>query len=283
MSYYKYNFISPEPLYAKIKLELQSYFDVGVVDDLLFPLWATQALRRLSRATLPINETVLYLEDYSAILPEHFKYVREAWICTDMAPVSIRKPGGSQYMLAANLLNPNKDRCKIVCLPEQLQFIYKINEEAVYTNSVSHLLRPGNISAFNSCGEVCANRGVRGTDIQETFDIRDGRFVTNFRQGDVYLIYYAEETDANANVLIPENVRLENFVEAYIKYKIFEQIWNSVTDETFNQVTMKLQKYEADMYQAQTMAEIEIKKQTLEQKLKTMKRESSRFNRFEIR
>jgi len=279
MSYYKYEFVSTEPLYAMIKEELKSYFDTGAIDDLLFPLWTKKALGRLSRATLPIAETVLYLEDYTAVLPVGFKYVREAWACTNTAPTTIRN-AGSHYMLAANLLNPNKDRCKVVCIPEQLQFVYKINEEITYTNKLSHLLRPGNISAFNHCGDICSNRGSSSSD---TFDIREGKFVTNFRQGDVYLTYYAEESDCDGNVLIPDNLRISNFVEAYIKYKIFETLWNGVSDETFNQLDKKKQDYKADMYEAQVMADIEIKKQTLDQKVKSMKREANRLNKFNIR
>src|SRR5687768_1249418 len=92
-NYYQYKFISPEPLYAKIKEELKSYFNTGMVDDLLFPIWTYDALRALSKAALPIAETILYLENYGALLPTGFDSVREAWVCTNIAPVTIRKPG----------------------------------------------------------------------------------------------------------------------------------------------------------------------------------------------
>jgi len=37
--YYKYNFVSPEPIYSIVKEELKSYFDTGAVDDLMFPTY----------------------------------------------------------------------------------------------------------------------------------------------------------------------------------------------------------------------------------------------------
>ena len=53
-NYYKYPFESPEPLYAKIKLELKSYFDTGAVDDLLFPVYIKYCLDKLGRLSYDI-------------------------------------------------------------------------------------------------------------------------------------------------------------------------------------------------------------------------------------
>ena len=62
--YYKYNFISPEPIYATVKEELKSYFDTGAVDDLLFPTYLDKCLKKLGRATYVISEQVLFIEDF---------------------------------------------------------------------------------------------------------------------------------------------------------------------------------------------------------------------------
>ena len=59
--YYKYKFTSPQPTYAIVKEELKSYFDTGIVDDLMFPTYLNKCLSKLSRATKPISETPLYL------------------------------------------------------------------------------------------------------------------------------------------------------------------------------------------------------------------------------
>ena len=55
--YYKYSFISPEPLYATVKEELKSYFDTGAVDDLMFGTWTDKALRKLGKSSYSIAET----------------------------------------------------------------------------------------------------------------------------------------------------------------------------------------------------------------------------------
>src|SRR4051812_30732355 len=110
MTDYQYDFISPEPLYAEIREELGSYFATGVIDDLMFPIYTNKALNKLSRASLPIRNIMLFLDNYTAILPSGFKKVRELWVCTDVASKSIRT-GGSEYVVTSTLMNHNVDRC----------------------------------------------------------------------------------------------------------------------------------------------------------------------------
>ena len=78
--YYKYDFVSPEPVFSVVKEELKSYFDTGAVDDLLFPTYLDKCLRKLGRATYQIQEPYLTREDFQTRLPDHFFAVREAWM-----------------------------------------------------------------------------------------------------------------------------------------------------------------------------------------------------------
>ena len=62
--YYKYNFVSPEPIYSIVKEELKSYFDTGAVDDLMFPTYLDKCLQKMGRSSYVIAEQTL---DISAI------------------------------------------------------------------------------------------------------------------------------------------------------------------------------------------------------------------------
>lgn len=276
---YKYEFQSPEPLYAKVKEELKSYFETGAVDDLLFPVWTRDCLRKFAKSSLPIRETVLYLDNFSAILPRGFDSVREAWLCTTSAPRTIRKPGAF-YSQIITLLNPDNDPCNKSCHPIKTELIYKTTTDEIYTTPLSHLLRPGNISAFNKCGPGCPNKYAPST---EEFDIRDGKFWTNFREGDVYLRYYANELDPNNYQLIPVNEAIEHYLESYLKYKVFEMLSNQVIDETSNQINNKMIYYKQLSDEAKISAETEVKKQTVDQKINTIRREMSSLNRYIIK
>ena len=82
--YYKYNFVSPEPIYSIVKEELKSYFDTGAVDDLMFPTYLDKSLQKLGRSSYVIAEQTLDIADFQARLPDNFFAVREAWMCTEI-------------------------------------------------------------------------------------------------------------------------------------------------------------------------------------------------------
>lgn len=279
--FYKYQFISPSPLYAKIKEELKSYFETGMVDDLLFPVWTNDALRDLSKTTLPIADTILYLEDYCALLPSGFDSVREAWLCTNTAPVSIRKPG-AYYSQVITLLNPDTDPCKDCdpCTPAFTELIYKATTDEIYSTKVSHLLKPGTISATAKCEQGCPNLASTSSDV---FDIKDGKFHTNFRTGDVYLLYYSKDFDSNNYQLVPDNRKILEYVDAYIRCKIFYQLFNQTTDETYNQVRDKYQMAEAKKTEAYGSAYVEAVKHTIPQKAAALHRQNNRFRKYIIK
>ena len=83
--YYKYAFVSPEPVYSTVKEELKSYFDTAAVDDLLFPTYLDKALKKLGRTTYVITDEILFVQDFEARLPDNFYAVREAWMTTEVA------------------------------------------------------------------------------------------------------------------------------------------------------------------------------------------------------
>lgn len=292
--YYKYNFVSPEPIYSTVKEELKSYFDTGAVDDLLFPTYLDKALQKLGRTTYVISETILYIDNFEARLPDNFYAVREAWLCTavDGFPYQQANSFYSQAASTATIQitpvvtnqtctnqNCNNPTCDGGCMPEYIQAVYKTNNSFNQTFRREYLLQPGNISVKSHCDLECANFGSSSAD---SFDIRDNKFVTNFRYGTVHLIFYATEYDNIGNQMIPDNIRIREYVEAYLKYKIFEMLSNQLTDETFNQIQQKLVYYKGLYDEALIMAMIEVKKQTPWEKQRRIKNDLNRFNMYEL-
>lgn len=305
--YYKYNFVSPEPLYATVKEELKSYFDTGAIDDLLFPTYLDKCLRKLGRATYVISETVLVIEDFQARLPDNFYAVREAWMCTaiDGYPYqtanSFYSQAASQTTIQVSPLtiqgnacnNPacKEPLCKGTCMPELIQAVYKTNNEIAITYQKQYLLKPGNISARSNCDVSYINAWDQispagsftpGSSTYDSFDIRDNKFVTNFRNGIVHLIFYAQDYDNAGNQLIPDNYRIREYIETFIKYKVFETLVNQINDETFNQIQQKMIYYKQLADEAFIMADIEIKKQDVWTKQQRIKMSLNRFNKYEL-
>lgn len=311
--YYKYNFTSPEIVYSTVKEELKSYFDTGAVDDLMFPTYVDKCLRKLGRSSYIISEDVLYLDDFQARLPDNFYAVREAWMCTQVgslpyqtansfysqtddpttiliAPVTTNDPGCPN----PDCNNPN---CDGGCFPNLIKPVYKSNYQTSQSIRREYLLRPGNISARNNCDVDYTNEWsfynqgdnvnslnnfTPGESAFDSFDIRDNKFVTNFRNGIVNLIFYSTDYDGAGNQLIPDNYRIREFIEAFIKYKVFETLTNQTNDETFQQLQQKLVYYKQLSEEAFIMAYIEVKKQTPWEKQRRIKQDLNRFNMYEL-
>ncbi len=309
--YYKYNFTSPEIVYSTIKEELKSYFDTGAVDDLMFPTYTDKCLRKLGRSSYVISEQVLHIEDFEARLPDNFFAVREAWLCTEVPGYpyqtanSFYSQASSQTTIQVSPLtiggtpcnNPScqNSQCDGTCMPELIQAVYKTNQQSGRSYRQEYLLKPGNISARNNCGvdynnnwELYGYSGVAnrsstpGASAADSFDIRDNKFVTNFRNGVVHLIFYATEYDNSGNQMIPDNYRIREYIEAFIKYKMFETLSNQINDETFQQIQQKLVYYKQMSEEAFIMADIEIKKQDAYAKQRRIKNDLNRFNMYEL-
>lgn len=291
--YYKYNFTTPEIVYSTVKEELKSYFDTGAVDDLMFPTYLDKCLRKLGRTTYVIEETVLQIEDFEARLPDNFFAVREAWLCTevDARPYqtanSFYSQADSQTTIQVSPVISNQVPCTNpecttgcpTCMPDLIQAVYKTNNSMARSYSKQYLLKPGNISVRANCSLDCVNFGSSAAD---SFDIRGNKFVTNFRNGVVYLIFYATEYDDLGNQMIPDNYRIREYIEAFIKYKVFETLSNQTNDETFQQLQQKLNYYKQLSDEAFIMADIEVKKQDVYAKQRRIKQDLNRFNMYEL-
>lgn len=309
--YYKYNFLSPEPVYSTVKEELKSYFDTGAVDDLLFPTYLDKCLRKLGRSSYVIQEQILDISDFQERLPDNFFAVREAWLCTEIPSNYPYQTANSFYSQAASqttiqvspittgvgpCVNPvcNDNSCTGQCMPEIIQAVYKTNQQVARSFTREYLLKPGNISAQANCGveysdawqftgsAPAVHEFTPGSASYDSFDIRDNKFVTNFRNGVVHLVFYATEYDSIGNQLIPDNYRIREFVEAFIKWKVFETLTNQTNDETYNQLSQKLAYYKGLHDEAFIMASIEIKKQDDWTKQRRIKNDLNRFNMYEL-
>ena len=291
--YYKYNFISPEPVYSTVKEEFKSYFDTGAVDDLLFPTYLDKCLRKLGRSSYVISEQLLYIEDFEARLPDNFFAVREAWLCTSIPGYpyqtanSFYSQAASQTTIQVSPVISGGAPCTNLecttgcpsCMPELIQAVYKTNQQVAVEYHRQYLLKPGNISVKAHCDLQCANFGSSAAD---SFDIRDNKFVTNFRNGVVHLIFYSTAYDGIGNQLIPDNYRVREFVEAFIKYKMMETLTNQTNDETYNQLERKMMNYKQMADEAFIMADIEVKKQDSWAKQRRIIQDLNRFNRYEL-
>lgn len=282
--FYNYEFTSPEPVYALIKEELKSYFDAHMVDDLLFPIWADKCLKKLGRGTLKIVPTVLHIKDFQARLPDNFHAVREAWLCTHVnIPYQLPNARYQEAHSLSTKMDSNNiicDKCAECALPDIIKAVYKTTNTVLFHFRREYLLKPGNIWSVGKCDKPCANFHSHGP---ESFEVRDNKFTVTFREGIVNLLYYHIEIDESTGYqMIPDNIRIKEYIEYYIKYKIFEQLFNQISDETFPQIQAKMTLYKQQADEALILAQIEIKKETLYRRHQKIVDELHKFDKYQL-
>ena len=82
--------------------------------------------------------------------------------------------------------------------------------------------------------------------------------------------------------MIPDNYRVREYIESFIKFKVFETLTNQTNDETFNQLQQKLVYYKQMSDEAWIMAETELKKETVYQKQRRVITDLNRNNMYEL-
>jgi hypothetical protein len=72
---------------------------------------------------------------------------------------------------------------------------------------------------------------------------------------------------------------MQDLISHYVRYKIFEQLWNTVTDETYNQIQSKMQYYEQKYNEALIMARMELLAPSFEQQKEQLILRRNKFRR----
>lgn len=276
--YYKQDFVDAEPFWAEVRERLSSYFNAGVVDDIMFPIWTDHCLKRFKKASFPIYEAVLTIDGYEACVPDDFNSVRELWACSVHFSDPIQSPSACYYQEDCRI-DPQLDACGECFEPDdscttRFMVTHKVTNKVVFSFTRSHLLRPGNMNAKNCCGDSCGNLYSQSYD---TFDIINGKIITNVPEGSLHLVYYANTN--GKSTMVPDNFWVQDYIRKYLVYMCFQQMSDRITDETFNQIQTKLIQAKQDSATAFILAETELKKQTAQEKVRQIQYSYNRFNR----
>lgn len=290
--YYHQEFVSSEPLFAEVQEELSSYFASGAIDTVMFPKWMDDCLKRFRKSAYKIEEVVLHIKDYKACLPTTFKGVREAWACETWNSDLYQSATSQYYQQDCRIdthgsPNPFPDNFEpdSSCQPCQgaecttnYNVVHKVSGIYFFSFRRTFLLTPGNERTRQSCGEHCPNIGA---STPYTFDIDTGNFIVNFREGTVHLIYYSDPA-RDGDQMIPDNWWFQDFARKYIIYKCFTKLANIITDETFNQIVHKKAEAKQDSDVAFIIAETEMKKQNIDQKMRAIRRSYEQNDKYRI-
>ncbi len=242
---YKYNYVSAEPVWAQVKEELQSYFESNAINDSMFPKYTEDLIRKLGYSALVVKEEILSLKNYIAYLPEDAVFVNDVL-----------------YASGDNKLTTRKDQVtynyKVECIPvscdplsepdnpityKEIRMVEKETKDVITSFNKIIRLKPSTLRAKQMC-ETDAFKIFMNSP--HFYDINGRLLNTNISDGHLYIRYKAMLKDDNGFPLVPENIKFEEALISYLKYKLFEYLWNTVSDETFGQVQGKMTFYKGE-------------------------------------
>ncbi len=283
MNYRNYKYINPETLFAEIKTELSSYFNSGAVNEVMFPTYVNQALRKLKYLSLKPESVVLHFVDYKSNLPEDFCLLDYAITYEFANELSGSVPTTTGYY---SKQIECIGRCDSSCFPD-CDPKYEVFEKITIPSQIGinriQLTKPAWVRVYYGSSEFCESNCPNLTKKSaNVITIQDaGKVVSNFSKGCIFMRYFAKPTDDDGTPLIPEQLEIEEYIKSHIKFKLFEQLFNSVVDETFNQIQTKFNFYKSDSLN-KLQAAWSILQPTKQQSADSVARIRGRYKRFDI-
>jgi len=259
-------YISPEAIYSRVKEEMRDYFNTGSIDDLLFPIWTADCLDKMENTYRPIQPCVMDMWNGRCDLPCDFYQVREVWMCATYSKGPIISPHVFYYQTDCRVAPYEVEKCNsctpgypcsthiqqpvnlpsLCGVPDNYIVTNKVMSQLSFTFSVSCLLKPGNFATMGSCHADCPNISSSALD---TFDIIGNHMMTSFQSGTIYMAYYATRAvdPETGYYMIPDNDPFQKYLYQYLRFMVYQQLFNQSTDETFNQIRAKRDDAESRM------------------------------------
>lgn len=223
-----------QALIEEIKSELSKYDDAGLLDENSMYRDIVQGLKRFGNDVLEIHETVVEVKDGEAQLPDNFKSLYLAYLCT---PLGYTKEGPEieNHSLQTSLfyrervIRTNKwSECESCCNEQEENVIrenlyFNGNQVSFYYHR-PRLLKIGKSFNKTNIHSECRNRIV--LDNPEEIVITGYRLKANFNEGDIYMQYFGLPVDDEGRINIPEtyNGHLETYLEYYLKARTAERL-----------------------------------------------------------
>jgi hypothetical protein len=271
------SFKSAEFLYSKIKREFKSFSSSNMIDDADFPAYTAEVLKRLGVGAFKEEAVILNITNQRAKLPEDFKQIYAAYLCDSCDIDYGGKHLQNKFILENNItceVLGRKSNCEVNCecpdkLIERITVKQYVNDDcAIYNYKKPRLLKLSpNVKPH--CSEDCLNLMVSCPD---EITINNGYILTNFKEGAIFLQYYAFPTADDGTPMIPDIIEIEKAIEWYIKYQMILNWW--ITDDLKDSVN-KWQKAEQEFDKAFAEAKYIIKLPSFQAMINTIRNQRS--------
>lgn len=278
---WEYDWISAEGIIAQLKEELRSYFETGVIDDGMFPMYVDHVLKKIGMTMLESVDEIIYLKNKKSILPEGIVFLNDVLYAGMESESTALIPGGTNtynqttttvvLQQDGTMNDPNNPE-----VGQKATIVERTTNRVLATYDIVTRLRPASLKAKNMCED---SRFKKFYDYPYYYDVNGRILSTNHPDGELLIRYKRYRLDDDGYPMIPDHVTMQDVVQFYLRYKIFEQLWNSVTDESYNQMQNKMQYYEQKYNDALIMARTEFIAPSFQQQKESILLRRHKFRR----
>jgi hypothetical protein len=226
-------FKSTDSLFARVRKKLNSFDNAGILDEGDWYKYIKDVIVDLGCAVYEEHEAIVMVKDFKGPLPDDFSYLYAAYKCTpDIANTDSKNTLFPQtgFVFYIDETHEPYKQCKN-CYAAKREFVdgekitirtYIQGQPLLLNFSNRQLLQlSGNVKGL--CDEKCKNLFYR-CNYEITLD--KSTLYANFNNDSVYMKYYGLALDRESGLpMIPDHSYIENAIEDYIVYRIFEDFW----------------------------------------------------------
>lgn len=295
-------FVPADRLIASIQEDLSSYDANSQIDPGRWYPWIQKVVSDLGIACYEYKHGLIYIKDFKGQIecdfqildsafwvkaecnggitpargPIHFQGKSIIWddtttACATQVP-SCGGCGGSDCSACGDWRTCAVNSFNEITVREYVQGLpYDYNVPILHPLSVNQRVGRGWCLPHSICF---------GSHSQQEITIEKGEIFTNFHEGIILLNYYAYPYDESGLPMIPDIPKIELAIEHYIKWKIFETMWNNNDDMA---VEKKMQYWQNEFKtESYPDAEYWVKLTSFNAMVDIVRNDRHRFNHYQL-
>lgn len=257
---------------ASIKGSMEQYNSAGLIDDMALYDWLLEAMNELSILPTIRNEYIVNIKNNRGKLPDGFKSLYSALKCEPLAvTIDSEEPKDILQDIYHYRVREIKNQdwnicepCEITqtdsCVVEKVYFHNGTRGNFYYNNLQPIKLKLTPFTKKTKCDRDCVNFSTINSPYE--ISINQKTLYTNFKEGNIFVVYNGYEEDDEGFIVIPETEEnnLEKFLRAYVKREIIKKILENSDNTTNEQFLYSLYDGDVNKYQARAVGEFKMKK-----------------------
>lgn len=285
-------YISSDVIINDVKNRMQTYFASNKVDESILPRVIRKCVGVMGLRVYPEKRAVLEVSNYKALLPESFRYLALAMVCS----------GRNKYI--KNSLTTRQDQ--VICPPSscstneipceftQSREVPAYGKYCAMTDDCGNILRLVETVGFDVfettdfsmlratadskpyCINGCFNLGTRSQYEFEIKNTSQGKVIqTNFCDGRIY-IEYLSDLEHEDHFEVPDNETVKDWIFEELRREIYTYLWDNGDD-----VMQRMQHSERELFIKQERARQVYSQRGVQERYDTANRLVRRYKAME--